>query len=235
VSWPLYLYGAGVSWCAKSFDESKLAKVLSRDVYKDETGHVAKAALALGVAHLEFGHKETNQTPFGTVIAAPKFGSREMICRNGPKCYARIPAKKIRAALAAVEKQIRVLKNLKAVKSISPNGKITARELELAARMAAESCHIMLWQQALAKTGGGGALRRPDAAARRPYQLAGQGIRRLKQLEREFKALWPARNKGSTKHSTPWLRWRMDDYRLGRLHYSPEEARRLHPKLFSAE
>jgi hypothetical protein len=223
VSWPPYLYGAGVSWCAKSFDETSLAAVLSRDVFEEKTGGAARATLALGVAHLRLGHKETNQTPLGTVIAAPKFGTREMICRNGPKCYARIPAKKIRAALAAVEKQIRVLQRLGRQHAVPP-GQLLVRELELAARMAAESCHIMLWQQALA------AGKKSEA-----QRLAGQGIRRLQRLEREFNSLWPIRNKGSTKHSTPWLRWRMEDYRLGRLHHAPQDARRLHPKYFPAE
>jgi hypothetical protein len=224
VSWPPYLYGAGVSWCEKSFDETSLAAVLSRDVYEDKTGQLAGAALALGIAHLKFGHKETNQTPFGTVIAAPKFRTREMICRNGLKCYARIPAKRIRAALAEVEKQIRVLQRLGLAKRVPHGAKIWARELELAARMVAESCHIMLWQQALA------AGKKSEA-----QRLAGQGVHRLQRLEREFNALWPKRNKGSTRHCSPWLRWRMDDYRLGRLHYTPPEARPLRPKLFPAE
>jgi hexosaminidase len=230
VSWPLYLYGAGMGWCAKSFDAQALAGVLSRDIYGDKTGRTARAALALGTAHLKFGWKETNQTPFGTVIAAPAFGTGEMICRNGPKCYARIPAKHIRAALAAVEKQLHVLQQIRRKPAASPNENIWVRELELAARMAAESCHIMLWQQALAKAGKG---RTP--ASRQVSQLAQQGIRRLKAIERDYAALWPARNKGTPKHSAPWLRWRMEDYRLGRLHYPPEEARRLHPKFLPAE
>ncbi len=209
-----YLYGASVSWCAKSFDEKKLVPVLSRDVFHDASERIVKAALALGLAHRKFGYTETNQTPFGTPIAAPKLGTREMICRNGGKCYARIPAKGIRAALREVEAQIAVLRG----------GKFLARELELAARMATESCHIMLWQQALAAG--------KTAEAKR---LAVAGIRRLKKLERDFNALWPQRNKASTRHCSPWLRWRIEDYSRGRLHFPPEEAQVQQPKLFPAE
>ena len=226
VSWLPYLYGASVSWCAKSFDERTLAPVSSRDVFGDATGSTAKAALALGLAHRKFGRRETNQTPFGTVIAAPNFGTQEMICRNGAKCYARIPAKKIRAAVAAAERQIKILRSAKANRQVGPTsaGKTLARELELAARMAAESGHIMLWQQALAA--GKTAI---------PQRLASVGIKRLQKLEREFKEFWPRRNKATMKHCSPWLRWRMQDYRLGRLHFTPEQARVPHPKMFPAE
>ena len=226
VSWLPYLYGAGVSWCAKSFEEKKLISVLSRDVFHDASEWTVKAALALGLAHRKFGYTETNQTPFGTAIAAPKLGTREMICRNGAKCYARIPAKKIRAALVEVEKQIKILRGTKAGRQVSPTnaGKILACELELAARMAAESCHIMLWQQALAAG--------KDSQARR---LAADGIRRLQKVEREFEACWPKRNKGTTRFSSPFLRWRMEDYRRGTLHYSPVAARVRPPKYFPAE
>ena len=223
VSWPLYLFGAGVSWCAKSFDPKLLEPVLSRDVFRDATGHVAKTALALGFAHRKFGCTETNQTPFGTVIAAPPPGRREMFCRNGLKYYARIPAKNIRSALAEIDKQIRILKSL-AKGVAAPDGKILLRELELAARMAAQSCKIMLWQQALAAG--------KITLARR---MAACEIRELQRLEREFKIFWPLRNKGSTKTCSPFLRWRVEDYRRGKLHFSPEAASVVKPKLRPAE
>lgn len=216
VSWPLYTFGAGVAWYAKSFDDKALAQVLDRDIYEDERGQIAKTALALGLAHKKFGYKETNQTPFGTVIAAPPPERREMFCRNGLKCYARISTKKIRAALQEVEKQIAVLKKI--------SGNILAKELELASRMAAESCRIMLWQQTIAAN-------RPAEARK----LARKGIRRLQELEREFNAYWPTRNKGSTKTSSPFLRWRIADYRAGKLHFSPARARIRHLKLAPAE
>ena len=203
VSWPLFVACAALAWNAKDFDESKLAAVLSRDVFGDASGKVAGAALRLGVAHRKLGVVALNETPLGTVIAAYPAERRELFCRNGAKWFSKIPAAKVRAALREVEKQRAVL--LRA-KPEAASGRILTRELELAARMAAESCHIMLWQQAVAAG--------KVSAARR---LAAAGIRRLEKLEREFKAYWPARNKGSMRHCTPFLRWRMADYRRGRL------------------
>ena len=75
-------------------------------------------------------------------------------------------------------------------------------ELDLAARMAAQSCQFMLWQQAV--RGG------KKSEAKR---LAQTGIRELKKLEKDFNALWPLRNKATPKHCSAFLRWRMDDYR----------------------
>jgi len=221
VSWLPYLYGASFAWCGRSFDKRKAVPVLSRDVFSDASGQVAKAALALGLAHCKFDYTETNQTPFGTPIAAPPPERREMFCRNGLKCYARIPAAKIRAALAEVEKQISILK---AQRAVSLGGKILVRELELAARMAAASCRIMLWQQALAAGKSSGA-----------SQMAKIGIRELQKLDAEFKAYWPSRNKGSTKKCSPFLQWRIDDYRHGKLHFSSAEAWIVRPKFKPAE
>src|SRR5205823_14478566 len=71
VSYPPYVMGAAVSWCERSFDESLLVPVLSRDVFDDPTQRTANAALALGFAHLKFKYLAPNVTPFGAVIAAP--------------------------------------------------------------------------------------------------------------------------------------------------------------------
>jgi hypothetical protein len=221
VSWPLYALGAGMAWCEKSFNEAQLTKVLSRDIFQDPTQRVAKAALKLGFAHLKFGYKETNQTPFGSVIAAPPPERREMFCRSGLKCYARIQPPKIRAALAEVR---RATKQLSCAQPTTDAGKIFARELEFAARMAAQSCQIMLWQQALA------AGRQPAA-----WKIAAREIRELQKLEREFDAAWPLRNKGSTKTCSPFLQWRIADYLAGKLHFTPQQARVRHAKLAPAE
>ena len=198
VSWPLFLAGAALAWNATDFDESQLIPVLSRDVFEDPTGKVAKAALGLGLAHQKLGIKALNETPLGTVIAAPEPETRELFCRNGLKWFARIPAKKIQAALKEIEVQRNLLARARPAFS---SGKILARELDLAARMAAESCQFMLWQQAAA------AGKTATAKA-----LAKRGIRELKKLETDFKACWPLRNKATTKHCSPFLRWRMNDY-----------------------
>lgn len=232
VSWLPYLFGASVSWCAASFDAltqahksvrssafrrqlasvrtsrlkaelqtETLAAVLSRDVFHDRTGNAVKAARALGFAHLKFGYKETNQTPLGAVIAAPPPETREMVCRNGLKYYARIPAKNVRAALAEIQRQRDLLSRSRPASRL---GKLLVRELDLAARMAAQSCHFMLWQQAFAA--------RKMTVAKR---LAKAGIEELRQLDCDFNACWPLRNKGTTAHCSAFLRWRIRDYECG--------------------
>jgi len=221
VSYAPYLVGAAVSWCGKTYDEKLLAPVLSREVFGDRTQKLATAAIALGFAHRKFNYFESNITPFGAVIAAPPPETRELFCRSGLKYYARIKTKDIRSALAEVDKQRAILRR---AKPTTATGRMLRRELELAARMAIESCHIMLWQQTLAA-----------GKTKTALTLAREGIRRLAAIEREFKAYWPLRNKGTTAKCSPFLQWRMDDYRRGKLHFPPEAARIAKAKTYAAE
>jgi hexosaminidase len=195
VSWPLFAAGAALAWNSKSLDKNNLPAVLSRDVFNDATGKIARAGFKLGFVHRKLGVQSPNETPLGTVIAAPKSEERELFCRNGLKWYATIPAKNIQATLKEIQKQRAVLRRAKP-KSVS--GKILARELDLAARMAAQSCKFMLWQQAVA------AGERSTAK-----KLADVGIRELRKLEKDFMAYWPLRNKATTKHCSPFLKWRI--------------------------
>jgi hypothetical protein len=73
--------------------------------------------------------------------------------------------------------------------------------LDLAARMAAESCHFMLWQQAVAA--------KKTSTAKK---LAQRGLRELRKLEKDFNTYWPARNKATPEHCSPFLEWRMEAY-----------------------
>ena len=212
VSWLPFLLGAAVSWCAKSFDDSQLASVASRELFHDPTGHAARAALALGLAHRKLKFTALNTTPLGAVIAAPRPETHELFCRDGLKYYARIAPKNIRAALAEIEKQRRVLKR---ARPTTDAGQMLVAELDLAARMAAQSCQIMLWQQALA----GG--KRIEAR-----RMAETGIHELRALEQDFTALWPRRNKGTTAKCSAFLQWRIADYLCARLHFPPEVARK---------
>ena len=199
VGWPLFAAGAALAWNANSLDEKILAAVLNRDVFEDAAGKIAQAGLKLGYVHQKLGVKALNETPLGTVIAAPKPADRELFCRNGLKWFAKIPAAKINATLKAIESQRKVLAS---ARPTSAAGKVLVQELDLAARMAAQSGKIMLWQQAVAA--------KKTAAAKR---LARQGIRELQKLEKDFNSLWPLRNKATPKHCSPFLRWRMEDYR----------------------
>ena len=198
VSWPLFAAGAALAWNIKALDKRSLLAVLSRDVFEDATGKIPEAGFKLGLAHQKLGVKAFNETPLGTVIAAPKPESRELFCRNGLKWFTKISAKKIVAALKEIEKQRAVL--LRA-KPNSDSGKLLLRELVLAARMAEQSCQFMLWQQAVAAG--------KTLEARR---FARQGVRELQKLEKDFNDYWPLRNKATPKHCSPFLRWRIHDY-----------------------
>lgn len=198
VSWPLFAAGAALAWNSKALDEHSLLAVMSRDVYSDPTGKVATAGFKLGFTHQKLGVRALNETPLGTVIAAPKPEDRELFCRNGLKWFAKISAKKTQAALKEIQKQRALLSR---AKPDSDSGKILARELDLAARMAEQSCKFMLWQQASA------AGKKLEAKA-----LAKQGVYELRKLKTDFIASWPLRNKATTKHCAPFLKWRIEDY-----------------------
>ena len=221
VSWLPYLLGAALGWCARTADESLLVPVLSRDIFHDPTQRLAKAALALGLAHRHLKYSAFNVTPLGAVIAAPMPQTRELACRDGLKYYARISEKHIRAAEDEVEAQRAVLHRSRPE---TRAGSLLASELDLAARMAVQSCKIMLWQQALA--GGRNAV---------AGGLAKAGIADLRELDHDFQSAWPLRNKGTTARCSGFLRWRIEDYRRGILHFPPEVARRVEANNPNAE
>ena len=213
VSYLPYLAGASLSWCGKTFDEAKLLPVLSRDIFNDPTGDMARSTLALGRAHQKLKFTVANETPLGTVIAAPLPEQRELFCRNGLKHFTRIPEKNIRATLKEIERQRSVLRR---AKPAGKPGKLLAQELDLAARMATQSCQFMLWQQVLAAG-------KPAEA----QKLARIAIRKLTKLDHDFNAYWPARNKGTPKHCSPFLKWRIQDYLSvkGASRFSSEETK----------
>lgn len=197
VSYLPWLAGASLAWCAETFDESKLIPVLSREIFKDPTGNAAKAAWAFGLAHQKLNFNVPNETPLGTVIAAPPSEQQELFCRYGLKHHQWIFGNNIRATLKEIEKQRALLRR---AKPSNKAGQLLLRELDMAARMAAQSCRIMLWQQARAVGN------RSEA-----NRLARTGIRELQKLEKDFNAYWPLRNKATPKHCSAFLKWRMND------------------------
>jgi hexosaminidase len=210
VSWPMFLAGASLAWNANGFDERKLVPVLSRDVFGDTAGKVAKVALKLGFAHKKLGVRAPNETPLGTVITAPEPEECELFCRNGLKWFKIIPAKNVRASLKEIERQRTGLNLGRRPPSlrygatrhaVPPKVNVLLRELDLAARMAAQSCKFMLWQQACAA-----------GNAAEASRLAREGIRELRKLDKEFNACWPTRNKATPRHCSAFLKWRMRDY-----------------------
>jgi hypothetical protein len=221
VSYLPYLAGASHSWCGETHDDRKLVPVLSRDVFEDATGNAAAAALALGQAHRVFNYFAPNVTPFGTALTAPPRKLRELVCRDGLKYYARIKAPRIQAAFEEVERQRETLGGARPTDLASG---LLCAELDLAARMAGQSCCFMLWQQELAFGNGSKA-----------NALARMGGQALEDLRADFENYWPLRNKGTTAKCSTFLDWRIEDYRSGRLSYSPDEAQIVKPKTYAAE
>jgi hypothetical protein len=199
VSWPLFAAGAALAWNCKKLNEQQLLAVLNRDVFADPTGNLVKAGFNLGFAHQKLGVKAVNETPLGTVIAAPKPEDRELFCRNGLNWFAKISRRKIIATLTEIEKQRTFLRR---AKPNSDTGIILALELDLAARMAEQSCQFMLWQQAIAA-----------GKSAKAKELAEQSIRKLRKLEKDFNAYWPLRNKATPEHCSPFLQWRIAELR----------------------
>jgi len=210
-SWLPILFGASAAWNEASLNEAGLQPVASRDVFQDRSGRTAQAAMGLGLAHRKLGYTTPNATPLGATIAAPRPESRELFCRDGLKYYARIQGSKIKAAMDEIGQQRAVLRRHRAA---TESGRLLAEELDLAARMAHQSCQIMLWQQTLAD--------KRQAEAKR---LAHAGIGALLRLEHDFNALWPKRNKATPAKCSPFFQWRIADYLFARLHYPPEIAR----------
>jgi len=193
-----------MAWCEKSFHESSLVPVLDRDIFEDPKRSVARVARALGFVHRKLHFNQVNLTPLGAVIAAPAPGTRELFCRNGLKYYARIRPRDIEAVLREIKKQLGILKQARQDKTISANGKILVHELELAARMAGQSCKFMLWQQTVAQ-----------GKMSQAQRMAATNIKELKQLDRDFNSFWPHRNKGTTAKCSEFLKWRIADYKKG--------------------
>jgi hypothetical protein len=196
ISWPMFAAGAALAWNSKAFDERKLVPVLARDVFG--ASKAAKAAFDLGFVHKKLGVKAINETPLGTVIAAPRPEDRELFCRNGLKWFAKIRRERVLGTYTEIEDHLRQAKLL------SCSGSVLEMELNLAARMAAVSCMFMFWQQV--------------AAMGNKIAMNCVGnlmVAELRKLDADFKAYWPLRNKATPKHCSAFLKWRMDDYRRG--------------------
>jgi hexosaminidase len=194
-SWLPLLVGAAASWCEPSFNEAELPAIASRELFHDPTGKAAPAALALGFVHRKLKFTAPNTTPLGAAIAAPKTGTFELFCRDGLKYFALIRRPNLRAALQEIERQRRQLANSRPADAAS---RLLVAELDLAARMAAQSAQLMLWQQAVAAG-------KTTEASRRARRL----ISDLRKLDRDFTRRWPARNKATPKRCSAFLQWRI--------------------------
>ena len=185
VSWPMFLAGAALAWNAKSFDERKLVPVLSRDVFGDSTGESRRRRSNLVSPTENLALQAPNETPLGTVIAAPPPEARELFCRNGLKWFAKIPAKNIRAALKEIEKQ-RTILNLGRRHAVPPKTKILMHGTGFGGAHGGAIVPV----HALAAGARGGKNIRGET-------VGASGIRELRKLDKDFRAYWPLRNKAT--------------------------------------
>ena len=200
VSWPLFARrrGAGVE-CKRALTNKDSLPVLSRDVFEDSTGKIAAAAFKLGFAHQKLGVKAPNETPLGTVIAAPKPEERELFCRNGLKWFAKIPPGRFAPTLKEIEKQRAVL--LRAKPKLGFRTKLLARGTGFGGAHggAVVPVHVVA------------ASASPRGKHQRQNGWREQGIRELRKLEKDFNAYWPLRNKATPQHCSAFLKWRIRD------------------------
>ncbi len=171
--------------------------VLSRDVFEDSTGKIAEAAFRLGFVHRKLKVKAPNETPLGTVIAAPPAEERELFCRNGLKWFQKFRRKNIRAALKEIEKQRAVLRTSGAPSTASAEWHNHQRAGPVPGAPRANWIWRRAWRRNRANSclwqAGGGALRKTAAEAKR---LAQAGIRELQKLEKDFNALLAVAQQG---------------------------------------
>jgi hypothetical protein len=190
VSWPMFAAGAALAWNAKGFDQRALVPVLARDVFGNPKA--AKAAFDLGFVHKKLGVKKVNETPLGTVIAAPPLKRRELFCRNGLKWFANIRRHRVLGTYIEIEDQLR------RAKLLSCSGSVLEMELNLAARMAAVSCKFMFWQQV-----------ETEGNKIAMNCVGNPMVAELQKLDADFNAYWPLRNKATAKHCSRFLQWRI--------------------------
>jgi hypothetical protein len=68
--------------------------------------------------------------------------------------------------------------------------------------------------------------RTPSGRRSTAKPMAKTAIESLRKLESDFNAFWPSRNKATPARCSPFFQWRIADYLCGKLHFSPEIARK---------
>jgi hexosaminidase len=213
VSYFPYAIGAGLAWCRQSFRRDAVKPMLERDVFENDT--IADAAERLAYTHSKLNYRAFNCTPIGAALAAPLPSMGEMWCPDGLKHYARIDPRNLAAALGEIEIQVAKIARSKPDR---PKAVSLTKELLLAGRMAAESCRYMIWQQAMSRE-----------KTARANAIAKRGIKELQNLECDLLEYWPLRNKATPAKCSPFLRWRIADYKKRRLHFSESESADIGP------
>ena len=211
VSYLPYLLGAAASWCAASYDEKLLVPVVNRDVFQDSTNSVGKAAYALGFAHLKLNYFAPNVTPLGATIAAPPPEQARTFLSRRPEILRPHPRQEDRS---------RTGRNRSSARSSSPwrfaaKNSRRCRRQTITRGIGFRGAHgrAILQIHALA------------ASYRRHARCQKHGeaqYRRTSATGRTVQSILAAApTKVTTATSTPFLRWRIRDYRRGVLHFPP--------------
>jgi len=183
ISYPGYLTGAALSWCAKANDDADLAGALDRMVFHDRTGTLGKLVCDLGrvleLVPRDFGNKTVYQQ-----LLFYEIGNREML--KG------VTAASLRKSVARFHK---LEEQLADARPEAPDGELVKAELRNAITMARHGAERGLAGREPGKW---------ERAAMRPT---------LQHIIRRHQELWLARNRpGGLAESTDYLRARLQDY-----------------------
>jgi hypothetical protein len=182
VSYPGFLYGAGVSWSVEANRDLDLARALNVHVFEDESGVTGPVLLDLGDAYLKAGMPWRNGNVFSFLLTYPEREFDHYV-------FGGITADGLEAARAAIAGAVA---RLEGQRMDAPDEEIILRELRLGAAMADFACGFGI---ARVRSGGAGASGLPADDAR---ALANT----LAPLIEEYRQVWLMRNRsGGLKDS----------------------------------
>jgi len=126
VSFPGFVYGAAVSWCAASNRDLDLAAALDRHVFQDAAGCLGRATLELGDAYLHCGVTHGNSTELHQILANGR--GRKIGSGVTDATLARV-GEIARRSLAAAD----------GARSLAPDGALLTEETRQTARLVAHA------------------------------------------------------------------------------------------------
>ncbi len=125
VSLPALVYGGAVSWCVAANRDLDVEAALSRVVFHDATGELARALADLGGLYRETGLTSINASPLFLALLAR---------RHGPvRAWGETSRTKLERVHAAIEQ---ALARLGRARPVADDGALVARETAHAARLA---------------------------------------------------------------------------------------------------
>jgi hypothetical protein len=182
VSYPGFLYGAGVSWSLEANRDLDLARALNVHVFEDEAGVTGPVLLDLGNAYLKAGMPWRNGNIFSFLLVHLDTDLTERVFQG-------MTAEGLEQARSEIS---RAVARLEGQRMDAPDEQILLRELRLGAAMADFACAF-----GLARLRNGNA-----AAAGLPANEARPLAETLEPLVAEYRQVWLMRNRsGGLKDS----------------------------------